>query len=227
MRSELVAVFVGLTMSVGAAQAVPVTGGVAVFTQELESKFNPPDSIAGSISPFVIDPVELGFGEDDLTVAGTLAVTGGTVEEEGALIELGEPGGEAIGQTLVTHMGALTFGNFIVDTAAGSVMGDLLPVQPPDFTEQNLSARADALLDFPIFDFVAEDGTEFDLTISSQFAGELTEILGLPDETGTLFQTLDLRIETADVAPVPVPAALPLLVGGIALLGFAARRRTA
>jgi hypothetical protein len=30
---------------------------------------------------------------------------------------------------------------------------------------------------------------------------------------------------TYDVAPIPVPAALPLLLGGLGLLGFAARRR--
>ena len=47
------------------------------------------------------------------------------------------------------------------------------------------------------------------------------------DSFGQDFDTaIDIKVQ-AVVSPVPIPATLPLMAGGFALLGFAARRRKA
>ncbi len=43
--------------------------------------------------------------------------------------------------------------------------------------------------------------------------------------SGNLIQIRSGDIDPSTIAPVPVPAALPLLLGGFGVMGFVARRR--
>ncbi len=53
----------------------------------------------------------------------------------------------------------------------------------------------------------------------------LTFAIALDDMFASKNSSFTLRVTTYDVAPVPLPAAAPLLIAGLGALGFAARRR--
>lgn len=246
MRNEVLAAFVGLTMCAGAATAAPITGGVAAFTLEPGGNIGLNDGEIASIFPGAADvgplgieipdvpPVPLGFPSPgdprDRPTIASFEVVGGTVDERGALVELD---GLETDVKLFTGAGSLLFGNLVVDTEARTVFGDVLPGEATHVRRPELLPDpGGAARDLPIFDLGDGGSRGTPVSLTPEFAGTLTEVLGLPDETGTAFATLDFAIETAGTAasgpaPVPVPAALPLLACGLAALGFTARRRTA
>lgn len=170
-------------------------------------------------------------GQTDVTVTADLAALGlsgapagtASVAVVGGLTVFSFPitGGAAFmdGNALVEHDGsgvtlsagsvAVTISNFLIDTAAMIVSGDIFG-GPTDVT---------------FFDFGAETALSgVELEISSDLAGALTASFGAPDLTGATFGYA-VPSPVTGVAPVPLPAGLPLLAA--AMLGLVALRRRA
>jgi len=135
----------------------------------------------------------------------TFPITGGSLDT-------------ATGNALIAHDGsgvelsaladpAITgsIGDFDIDTGSAQVFGAVF----------GTPAGAS-----PLFDIVGLDSRGAELAISEFFAGKLTGVFGAPDLTGAQF-----GFAVPDVATVPVPAALPLMAGGLGLMAFVARRR--
>jgi hypothetical protein len=136
----------------------------------------------------------------------TFPVTGGSVDSlsGAALIE---HAGSGVALTAGTQSAFV--GNFLIDTAAGSVFADGAALGLPGF------------LNAPIFNLGT--GTELpgvELIITSTLASVLTAVFGAPDLTGVTF-----GYARPDVAVVPVPAAGLLLLSGMGALGAVRLRR--
>lgn len=142
-----------------------------------------------------------------------------------------------------------TLGSLTVDTAAGIVDGVIDNIAARDI---NFDGVIDASDDFHLFDLVATDTDGiFDLALTSTFAqflnigftpsafldgsalasgwARFVNGAGLLDFAGgDVVGRVTYTYETAEVAPVPVPAALPLLAGGLGAMGlWGARRKRA
>lgn len=128
-------------------------------------------------------------------------ITGGTASEDGLTILHDGSGVELF--ALADATVSATVGNFVIDTAAGTVAGDVN------------GAPGGVLFDFGA---VTEAGIE--LTIATLLSDSLTAVFGAPPLEGATFGTA-----TTEAAVVPIPAALPLLGAGLAILGMLARRR--
>ncbi len=133
-------------------------------------------------------------------------ITGGTIDAAGnALIEHDGSGVRLF--ALADPTISATVGNFLIDTLAGTVSGIV-----------NGSGPSTVLFNF---DAVTPRGIA--ISISSALAGALTGVFGAPDLTGARFGFANTAPE---VAPVPLPATLPLAAAGFAALAaFGARRR--
>ena len=139
-------------------------------------------------------------------------------------------------RTCCTH----TLGGFVIDTVAGTVDGIIDNIAERDV---DLDGDIDADDAFHLFDLVdAGDGT-FDLALTDVMASYLNfgfsefgflDAAALADwgnpEGALSFAGGDVvgsvaYSYTLEASPVPVPAALPLLAGGLGALGVVARRR--
>jgi hypothetical protein len=143
--------------------------------------------------------------------AFSFPITGGTIDSAtgGALIEH-----NGSGVTLTDGGTSATVGNFLIDTLAATVFGDLIDAA----TGTSIASGLD------LFGFgpeTARPGVQ--LLISSTLAGALSATFGAPDQTGVEF-----GYAVPDIAAVPVPAAGLLLLGGLGMMGaLRAGRRTA
>lgn len=128
-------------------------------------------------------------------------ITGGTIDTVtgNALIEHDGSGVQLF--ALADPAVNVSVGNFLIDTFAGTVSGNVLGA-PGSVT---------------FFTFGTPGASGIPLLISSDLAGALQSIFtGAPDLTGAEF-----GLANTFPTPVPVPAALPLLLadlGGLALL---------
>lgn len=147
-------------------------------------------------------------GTATVSVVGGLPVfsfpiTGGTAFSDGnALVEH-----DGSGVTLAAGSVAVTVGNFLIDTASMIVSGDIF-------------GGPTGVTFFEFGDETALPGVE--LEISAVLAGALTSTFGAPDLTGATF---GYAVPSPELAPVPLPASLPLLAAGV--LGLVALRRRA
>ncbi len=133
-------------------------------------------------------------------------VTGGEAGAGGAVIEH-----EGSGVSLTAGAATASVGNFVVDTGAAEVRGDLLGVTTGS----------------PLAFFNFGSGTVLpgvELTISSTLAGALSEVFGAPDLTDATF---GYAVPSPQVAPVPLPAGALLLIGGLGMFGLVRRKRAA
>ena len=130
-------------------------------------------------------------------------ITGGSIDD-GLLTAVVEH--EGSGVTLSAGEVAVTVGNFLVDAPSGAVEGDVI----------------DGPQDLVLFDFgaIGEDGIE--LLISEMLGGALFDVFGAEGLAGAQF---GLATTAPEVAPIPLPAGGALLIGGLAALGLARRRR--
>lgn len=179
---------------------------------------------------------DLGLGGGPLGTAGvdvndagnpvfSFAITGGTITEDGAVIEHDGSGVELFaleeeddasevfvssGVTLpaVDDEDKITAENFVIDTVVGTVFG-------------NVNGGPDPLALFTLGD-ADENGIE--LLITDVLAGALTDVFGAPDLEGAVFG-LASTSPVAAPAAVPLPAGFALLLSGFGLLAM--RRRFA
>jgi hypothetical protein len=147
------------------------------------------------------------FGTATLSVVDGLPafafpITGGTIDSatSDALIEH-----NGSGVTLTGAGTSATVGNFLIDTLAMTVFGDLIDAATGTSIASGLE----------LFGFGAETARPgVQLLITSTLAGALSDTFGAPDLTGVEF-----GYAVPDIAAVPVPAAGLLLLGGLGMMG--------
>ncbi|MEM7471018.1 MAG: VPLPA-CTERM sorting domain-containing protein [Pseudomonadota bacterium] len=157
----------------------------------------------------------------DLAGLGLTPGTTGTATANGADFSFGITGGSVdlgTGEALIEHDGSgvsltdgtstATVGNFFIDTAAGTISGTL----------------NDAIDDVVFFTLGNSTADGIQVLISSALGGALTDVFGAPNLTGAQFGLANVDLQ---VAPIPLPAGLPLLVAGIAAFGLIRRKQNA
>lgn len=132
-------------------------------------------------------------------------ITGGEIDPDGnAVIEHEGSGFELFSLDMPST--SVSVANLLIDTGAGTVSGNV-DGNPVKWV-------------LATFGEITEDGIQ--LLLSSGAAGGLTDIFGLADFTGR-----EVVLANTSPVPVPLPAALPLLVAGLGSVLVVARRRKA
>jgi hypothetical protein len=185
----------------GHAQAIPVTGGVT--TVNLVS--------AATLTGAGVTVAPLGTATATAGPGGIPAVrfpiTGGDLSASFA----GTIAHNGSGLRLTTTTGTVSLTNFLIDTVSLTLSGAVA------FGTTNLS-------NVPLFALSTNGNatSPFDLKLTATAAGALTSVLGVPNLTGAL-------IATAGTAPItaaiPEPSTYALMLGGLGLAGWVARRR--
>jgi hypothetical protein len=177
-------------------------------------------------------PVPIGGIKTEVEVTADLGGLGltpapfGTATASGAVFTFPITGG-----TIDTHTGALNIrhdGSGVALTAAGTpksaFVGNFVIDAAPDLTGTVFGSAAafgfGALDDVPLFELAGLQPLGVELRITSALAGVLTGYFEAPDLTGAVF-----GYARPDVAPVPLPAAGLLMLGGVAALGALGLRR--
>ncbi len=168
-------------------------------------------------------------GETKISVTADLAGLGltpsltGTATTDGDALVFGITGGSvdtATDDALIEHDGSgvdlsgagmtANISDFLIDTAAGTVSGSL----------NNVMSNV-------VFFTLGTSGPDgVQLLISNQLAIALTSVFMAPDLTGEEFGFAVPAAITEDISVVPLPAGLPLLAGGVLLLGAVRLRKT-
>lgn len=136
----------------------------------------------------------------------TFPISGGSASTSGDLLIEHDGSGVTL-QALAAPTVSATVANFLIDTSNGAVFGDL--IGGPD--------------DLRLFDFGTIDDRGIGLEISTVLAGALTAVFDAPNLSGATF---GYATAAPELSPVPLPAGLPTLLAGIALLmGLGQRSR--
>ncbi len=194
MNRTILAICLATGVSTGLAQAATITGGETTVTVTADL-----GGLGLGATPFGSASAE---GADF-----TFPITGGTEADDDSLEILHEGSGVTLFTLDEDEDSAATVGNFVIDTAAAAVFGDL--IGGPEGLE--------------LFTF-GEAETGIGLDISSTLAGALTDVFAAPDLTGARF---GVAATSPSVSPVPLPASAALLLAGIGGLAVARRRRGA
>lgn len=157
----------------------------------------------------------------DLAGLGLDPGTTGTATAAGSVFSFGITGGSLevdTGSALIEHDGSgvsltagsttATVGDFLIDTEAGTVSGTL----------------NSTVFDVVFFNLGAVTSDGIQLLISDTLGSALTSVFGAPDLAGEEFGLANLSLE---VAPVPLPAGMPLLAVGVLAFGALRRRKRA
>lgn len=207
LRPILAAAFVavlGFGATNGAAQAatVGIAGGETAVTVTA-----PLGALGLSGAP---------FGTATADVSGpapvfTFPVTGGTIDTGAGTARIEHDGSGVTLAALADPSVSATVGNFLVDTGAGIVSGGII----------DAGTGSEVASAVPFFEIVAGgDPRGVELLISSALAGALTDVFGADDLTGASF-----GFAAPDVAPVPLPPAALLLLGGLGVMGATRLRK--
>ncbi|MEO1423173.1 MAG: PEP-CTERM sorting domain-containing protein [Pseudomonadota bacterium] len=150
------------------------------------------------------------FGTAGVDVSGpnpvfAFDITGGSVDDGtgAALIEH-----DGSGVTLTSATQGITIGNFLIDTDGANLSGDVVG----------------GATGIAFFDLGTPTVAGIPLLITADLSGVLSLLFGAPDLVGAEFGIANTAPE---VAPVPLPASLPMLLGALVVAGVAARRRAA
>lgn len=127
----------------------------------------------------------------------TFPITGGT-ENQGDLRILHDGSGVTLFTLDAMDTTEVTVGNFVIDTSAATVFGDVIG----------------GPTDLDLFAFGTASGG-IGLDITATLAGALTSTFGAPDLTGVQFGIANTSPITA---PVPLPASMVLLAAGLAAI---------
>jgi hypothetical protein len=133
----------------------------------------------------------------------TFPISGGTVDTAtgNAIIEH-----TGVGVALFAGTTAATVGNFVIDTAAATIRGNV--------------NGGSAFVDLFTLGPATTQGIE--VLFASPLAGALSQVFGAPDLTGATFGFANTAPATT---PVPLPAAMPLLLAGLGAFGALRLRR--
>lgn len=127
------------------------------------------------------------------------AITGGTLDTVTGNALIAHEGSGVTLAALADPAVSATVGNFLIDTAGATVFGDVIG----------------GAADIALFTFGTVDDAGVELLIAGDLAGALTAVFGAADLTGARF-----GIAVPDVAPVPLPGALPLLASALIAAGL-------
>jgi hypothetical protein len=192
------ALTVGAVQTAGTASALTIIGGETAVTVTAD--------LAGlGLTPGLVGTAS--FGDPVMGFPTVLfPITGGDAGASGAVIEH-----DGSGVSLTAGATTASVGNFVVDTGAAEVRGDLLGVTTGS--------------PLPFFDFGSETALPgVQLTITSTLAGALSDVFGAPDLAGATF---GYAVPAPQIAPVPLPAGALLLIGGLGMFGLVRRKRAA
>ena len=131
-------------------------------------------------------------------------ITGGTADGGVLLIEH-EGSGVALSDGITTA----SVGNFVVDTMLAEVRGDV----------------TGGPQDFPLFDLGTTTANGIQVFLSDELEGALEAAFGRNLPSGLFGFANTSPTIAPEVEVIPLPAALPLLAGGLALFGVVATRR--
>jgi PEP-CTERM motif len=195
------AVAVVCAVVTGQAQAIPVVGGVTTVTL-----VSAPTLTGAGVTVGLLGTATATSGAGGVPVV-RFPITGGDLSASFA----GTIAHNGSGLSLTTSTGSVSLTNFLIDTVSLSLSGAVA------FGTTTLS-------NVPLFSLSSNGNatSPFDLKLTATAAGALTSVLGVPNLTGAL-------IATAGTAPItaaiPEPSTYALMLGGLGLAGWVARRR--
>jgi PEP-CTERM motif len=189
-------------MAAGQAHAIPVVGGVTTVTLVSAPTLTGAGVTVGLLGTATavagpgVPVVQFPITGGDLS-----ASFAGTIEHVGS------------GLSLTTSTGSISLTNFLIDTVSLTLSGAVA------FGTTTLS-------NVPLFSLTnnGNAASPFNLTLSATAAGALVNVLGVPNLTGALIATAATAPITA-VAAIPEPSTYALMLGGLGLAGWVARRR--
>lgn len=195
-RMKALLAVAALAVSAGAASAATVS--IADANETTVRVTAPLDVLGLEGAPFGTATVDF-LGSNPVF---SFPITGGTVDTDtgAAVIEH-----EGSGVTLTAGTTSATVGNFVIDTAAGSIFGDLIGAATGLELFTLGAPNSSGLI--PIF-------------ISDTLGGAIDSFFGVSDLAGAQF-----GLASTDPSVVPVPASGLLLIAGLG--GIAAMRRRA
>jgi hypothetical protein len=185
----------------GQALAIPVVGGVT--TVNLVSA---PTLTGAGVSVGVLGTATATAGPGGIPVV-QFPITGGDLSASFA----GTIAHNGSGLRLTTTTGTISLTNFLIDTVSLTLSGAVA------FGTTNLS-------NVPLFSLSTNTNatSPFDLRLSATAAGALSTVLGVPNLTGALIATAGTVPITA---AIPEPSTYALMLGGLGLAAWVARRR--
>jgi hypothetical protein len=186
------------------AQALFITGGVTSVTLTAA-----PVLVGAGLGVAPLGTATVSPGSTGIPLA-YFPVTGGTIDTVtfAGLIEH-----EGSGLALSNATTTVNLTNFLINTTSLVLTGDVM-------------VGSTSLADVPLFNigFSGVATSPFSLSVTATAAGALTAFLGLPDLTGAVLGTANtIPITSA----VPEPETWAAMIGGLALVGAALRRRRA
>ncbi|MDW4496783.1 VPLPA-CTERM sorting domain-containing protein [Sulfitobacter sp. D35] len=186
---------------------IAVAAGIGLLSMPAEAR-----TITGGLTTVEVtaDVTGLGLSAAPLgtaTFSGGVfgfPITGGSVTGAGAMIE--HDGSGVTLSAIADPSVSASIGDFFIDTMAATVSG-------------NIIGGASGVTFFTFGDI---DSDGIDLLISNDLAGALTGVFGAPDLTGAVFGVANTAPE---LAPIPLPAGLPLIATGLLAFGWLRRRK--
>jgi PEP-CTERM motif len=186
------------------AAPLPVVGGTTSVKLTAAPVFTGAGLSVGPVGTATVSP-----GSDGVPVA-YFAVTGGTFDTGSFAGSIEHTGS---GLSLTSSSASVSLTNFVIDTSALVLSGDV-------------AFGTTSLADVPLFN-IGLSGSPFlpfTLTLTSQAAGALTAIFGVPDLTGV---TAGLANTVPITTAVPEPATVLSMLAGIGLMSLTLSRRRA
>ncbi len=184
------------------AAPLPITGG----TTSVKLTSAPTLSGAG-LTVGILGTAQFSPGSDGIPLV-YFPVTGGSIDT-GSFAGSIEHAGS--GLRLSTASASVSLTNFVIDTAGLSLSGDV-------------AFGGTSLADVPLFT-IGLSGSPFlpfTLTLTSQAAGALTSIFGIPNLTGA---SIGLAGTVPITSAVPEPATVASMLAGLGLMGLVLGRR--